>query len=67
MLTYTDIVMEAVEYTWPLFILDTFHVKSYVGVSEQVLLEKRKNWIQVNIKSTAANHAFLLTQCLRGC
>lgn len=47
MLTYRDIIMEAVEYTWPLFILDTFHVKSYQGVNEDVLIEKRKDWIQV--------------------
>lgn len=47
MLTYRDIIMEAVEYTWPLFILDTFHVKSYQGVTEDVLIEKRKDWIQV--------------------
>uniref|UniRef100_H2YCJ3 Uncharacterized protein n=1 Tax=Ciona savignyi TaxID=51511 RepID=H2YCJ3_CIOSA len=42
-----DILMESFEYSWPLVILDTFHVKHYVGVAGEVVGRKRRNWIQV--------------------
>nr|CAB3230319.1 cholesterol 25-hydroxylase-like [Phallusia mammillata] len=45
----TSVVMqlrEAFEYSLPLVILDTFHVKSYAGVEPQVLDEKRLHLFQ---------------------
>ena len=45
--THKNIVRETLEYAWPFFILDTFHVKHYRDVSDDVIAEKRKDWIQV--------------------
>uniref|UniRef100_F6Q7R7 Methylsterol monooxygenase 2-2 n=2 Tax=Ciona intestinalis TaxID=7719 RepID=F6Q7R7_CIOIN len=42
-----DILLEAFEYSWPLVILDTFHVKKYGGVSGALLNRRRQDWIQV--------------------
>jgi len=40
--------LEWFEYSYPLVVLDTFHVKAYSGVDPVVLEEKRKEWIQVS-------------------
>ena len=45
--THKNILRETLEYTWPFFILDTFHVKHYAGVPDDVINVKRLNWIQV--------------------
>ncbi|XP_039274111.1 cholesterol 25-hydroxylase-like protein [Styela clava] len=41
-----DILFHAVEYILPLSILDTLHVKHYYGVTDDVIIQKRLNWIQ---------------------
>jgi len=43
-----ELILESVEYVLPLSILDTFHVKTYVGVDAGVLKEKARDWIQVS-------------------
>jgi len=47
--THKNILRETLEYTWPFFILDTFHVKHYEGVPDDVISLKRLNWIQVTL------------------
>ncbi len=47
-----DLFYEAVEYCLPLMILDTFHVKKYFGVSDEVIEKKLLDWIQVSFFAT---------------
>lgn len=39
--------LHAIEYFIPLGLLDTFHVKHYSDVSDDVIAVKREDWIQV--------------------
>lgn len=43
-----ELLEHSIGYFLPLGILDTFHVKHYYGVPDDVIIEKRQNWIQVN-------------------
>ena len=38
---------ESLEYCLPLMCLDTFHVKKYAGVRDDVIISKQQSWIQV--------------------
>ncbi|XP_076818855.1 putative methylsterol monooxygenase DDB_G0270946 [Clavelina lepadiformis] len=46
--TFREILTDMFDYTWPLVILDTFHVKHYAGVPDGVIAEKRTYWIQTS-------------------
>lgn len=42
-----ELIWEAVEYCSPLMLLDTFHVKHYAGVTNEVIERKRLDFIQI--------------------
>jgi len=42
-----QLLAEAFTYCFPLMMLDTFHVKHYFGVTDEVIKEKRTDWIQI--------------------
>ena len=46
--SHKDLAIEVLTYGLPFYVLDTFHVKHYATVSDDVILQKRQDWIQVS-------------------